>query len=507
MTHDTEHTPPTNNKPKSGWVLRCTDDSIAARQISITAILETVAAVGAYWWLALQFEWPLMAFVSMVAAPILLMRSEESIALGVKLLRKYWKSDAKEMSRRVKIIIFLVTALVTGIASYFLVAYWLTDYISWSLFWRAAVLGVVAVIFTTMVTFSVTVAFLAIGNQPADMGTNAAVSVVFISFTIMATIMGTIKGASAIAIAVVGVSMGICVGVIAGSRFLVTVYILYFPCMPIGILIRGFIIRLYATLRHPLAGLAQLPLNWRETLLVIDCTHPPELLPQAGTIEPELSVKGIWVNRHNIKGNEHLLAPMFLFAWYLPALIYRWSLKASAWLWFPLSLALTPPLHQKEAQDSRRWMAILHAWHWSYWVIATMGILWLLSATPWLETWLPLLPTEYATIHANLPAPPAFGLRYALACFGCLLIVLLVVKSKNLKASHGKVFDSSNDFDGLSLENKNKFLSIAKSIDRIRLLLIAVLFLWGEMMALGFYHAHYPDVVERFISPALMFYL
>ncbi len=471
------------------------------------AIFETMVAVGVYWWLALQFEWPWMAFVSMVAAPILLMRSEESIALGVKLLRRYWKSDAKEMSHRDKIIIFLVTATVTGIASYFLVAYWLTDYISWSLFWRAAVLGVVAVIFTTMVTFAVTVAFLAIGNQAANMGTNAAAGVVFVSFAVITVIIVTVKGANTIAIAVAGVFTGICVSVIASSRFTATVYILFYPCIAIGILIRGFIIRLYATLRHPLAGLAQLPLNWRETLLVVDFTHPPELLPQAGTIEPALSVKEIWADRHSTKGNSQLLIPIFLFTLYIPALVYRWSLKASAWLWFPLSLALTSPLHQKKAQDSRRWVAILHAWHWSYWVIASVGILWLLSATPLLETWLPLLPAEYATVHANLPAPPAFGLRYVLACFGCLLIVLLIVKSRNLKASHGAILESPNELNVLPPEDQAEFLSIAKSIDRIRLLLIAVLFLWGEMMALGFLHAHYPDSVERFISPALMFYL
>lgn len=152
-------------------------------------------------------------------------------------------------------------------------------------------------------------------------------------------------------------------------------------------------------------------------------------------------------------------------------------------------------------------MAILHSWHWPYLLIASVGILWLLSATPLLETWLPLLPAEYATIHANLPAPLTFGFRYALACLSCLLIMLLIVKSRNLKASHGAVLSSPTEFTNLSPENQADFLSLAKIIDNIRLWLIAILFLWGEMMVLGFFHAHHPQVVEQFISPTLLSYL
>lgn len=364
----------------------------------------------------------------MIAAPILLLRSKESIAFGVELLRSYWKFNQREILRRDKIIIFLAATLIAGIASYWLAMYWLVDYVGWSLFWRSAVLG----------TFAVAVA-------------------------------GVLAGVIA------GIAVG--VTVVSGTVALA----LFFPFMALGILIRGLIIRLYATMCYPLTGLVQLPQNWRETLLVIDFTHPPELLPQASTIIPALSVKKIWAARKANKGIDHLYTSTFIAICYLPALAYRWSLKASAWLWFPLSLALTPPLQNQKAQGSRRKMAILHAWHWPYFLIATVGILWLLSATPLLETWLPLLPAEYVTIHANLPAPPTLGFRYALACLGCLLIMLLIIKSRNLKASHGSILTPPNEFNKLTSTDQTEFLSIAKSIDRIRLWLIAVLFCsYGE---------------------------
>ncbi len=85
--------------------------------------------------------------------------------------------------------------------------------------------------------------------------------------------------------------------------------------------------------------------------------------------------------------------------------------------------------------------------------------------------------------------------------------MLLIVKSRNLKASHGPILESPNEFNALSAQDQAEFLSLAKGIDRIRLLVIAALILWGEMMALGFFHARYPDIVERFISPTLLFYL
>lgn len=377
-----------------------------------------------------------MAFLSMIAAPILLLRSKESIAFGVELLRSYWKFNQREILRRDKIIIFLAATLIAGIASYWLAMYWLVDYVGWSLFWRSAVLGTFAVAVAGAVAVAVAVSGV---GAISGMG----VSVIGIAVAIAGVLLGV--SVVGIAVAVAGVLAGVIAGIVVGVTVVsgtgtgTVALALFFPFMALGILIRGLIIRLYATMCYPLTGLVQLPQNWRETLLVIDFTHPPELLPQASTIIPALSVKKIWAARKANKGIDHLYTSTFIAICYLPALAYRWSLKASVWLWFPLSLALTPPLQNQKAQGSRRKMAILHAWHWPYFLIATVGILWLLSATPLLETWLPLLPAEYVTIHANLPAPPTLGFRYALACLGCLLIMLLIIKSRNLKASHGSI--------------------------------------------------------------------
>ena len=208
-----------------------------------------------------------------------------------------------------------------------------------------------------------------------------------------------------------------------------------------------------------------------------------------------------------------LLGLIPLFAWYFPALIYRWSLKASAWLWFSLSLVFSPPLHQKRARNSRRLMAILHTWHWYYLAVAVVAMLWLFSPTSKLGTWILLAVSDehhkiINGILSLLPEPPSFGLFciQLLACLACFLTVWMIIQSKNLKASHGTLYDSPAEFDKLTPENKDEFQSLAKPIDKLRLCLIAVVVLWGEMMVLGIAHTHYPNFVERFIHPAILPY-
>jgi hypothetical protein len=50
---------------------------------SVTAILETIIAVPLYWWIALQTGWVLPLLISVAVAPFVLLRSEQSVALGV----------------------------------------------------------------------------------------------------------------------------------------------------------------------------------------------------------------------------------------------------------------------------------------------------------------------------------------------------------------------------------------------------------------------------------------
>ncbi len=105
--------PPTSDEPKApparAWVWHCTEDSIAAGQISVLAALETLLAVGLYWWRSYRFAWHWFSALGLIAAPILLLRSEESVELGVAMLRRWHERKGSEVGRWEKTAVALVT--------------------------------------------------------------------------------------------------------------------------------------------------------------------------------------------------------------------------------------------------------------------------------------------------------------------------------------------------------------------------------------------------------------
>lgn len=80
-------------KPIRGWVWHSTDESIAAEQISVLSLLETLCALGLYGWLAFHFEHQWWLLVSAIAAPILLLRSPKSTETALSLLQHYWEDN------------------------------------------------------------------------------------------------------------------------------------------------------------------------------------------------------------------------------------------------------------------------------------------------------------------------------------------------------------------------------------------------------------------------------
>jgi hypothetical protein len=66
------------------WVWLSSHKSVAQGIPSVTAIAETVLAVAVYWWLAIRFGTYGFLILGACIAPLILMRSDQSVALGVK---------------------------------------------------------------------------------------------------------------------------------------------------------------------------------------------------------------------------------------------------------------------------------------------------------------------------------------------------------------------------------------------------------------------------------------
>ena len=75
------------------WVWHATLESRKAGQVSVLACAETIFAVVLYWWIAIQYDthWHLVS--SVFVAPLLLLRSPESISTGLHWFNHEWLQD------------------------------------------------------------------------------------------------------------------------------------------------------------------------------------------------------------------------------------------------------------------------------------------------------------------------------------------------------------------------------------------------------------------------------
>lgn len=247
--------------------------------------------------LAFHFEYQWWLLISAIAAPIILLRSPESKAIGVKGLGNYWDNqypEWKDLSLTEKVLFRLIPLVTSGLLTWWLASWWLPSHTGLVLFWHSVALNLFAGVVAGVVVVVVVVAVSASKYK---------------ALQIPATIISLIVLAAAIAIGIWG---------------------------------RSLLIRILATVWHPLAGLRQLPLNWRETVAVVDFIHLPELLPGAASVSSLLTVRG-WLEQVNsVSDKDSWIGGLIVLVWYPPALLWRWSLKATLWLWWPLALLLRP---------------------------------------------------------------------------------------------------------------------------------------------------------------------
>src|ERR1044071_2169565 len=105
------------------WVFWSTRESINSDIPSVTAIIETIIAVPLYWWVAIHFETYLPLLISAAIAPLLLLRSDESTALGRKWFEAKvdaWgrNADYDQLSSREFALLVPGIAIVLGVVSY-----------------------------------------------------------------------------------------------------------------------------------------------------------------------------------------------------------------------------------------------------------------------------------------------------------------------------------------------------------------------------------------------------
>ena len=366
---------------RAGWVWHATLETRAAGQWSVLAGVETVAAVALYWWIAWRFDTHLHLVTSVFIAPLLLLRSPESIQAGVQ----WFLGDESWPKWRTMLSVGAVSMLACA-STYCLAQWlnhrWLPGLTGWALFGWSASIGAICVPFLSACAFAYGVAFA--GNHgmtnafelakfgeltPYDEG-------LFEGFTLYMNKLGLavlvvasvlIAGLVAAVIAVTGAGIGAMVGAIASALMIVIAAFVAFaavlesknrdsgksasaviavilgPSYGAGLVFRSLISRAAATLRHPLNGALRLPENWRENNFLTDSFVPAELLPGIRETEPMFALDGLMRafvgERDKPTRVLHAVTGAFFF---LPAFLYRLNIKATAWFWWPLAYLLKP---------------------------------------------------------------------------------------------------------------------------------------------------------------------
>jgi hypothetical protein len=127
---------------RHGFVLFSIEASVRALRHSVFAWAETAAAVAIYWWIALHFDTQRHLWISICVAPLLLLRSKDSIALGVRRFTAYAeRNDPFENMTGAELpymfrfwAIIGLSALASGSIFYWVARYWFIDYYRWPLF-------------------------------------------------------------------------------------------------------------------------------------------------------------------------------------------------------------------------------------------------------------------------------------------------------------------------------------------------------------------------------------
>ena len=249
------------------WVWVSTEESVERGTISVLACAEVAAGIWLYWWLIPRwFETNLHLLISVLVAPLLLLRSPASVAAALAAFQRFDEGGYFSLRSKRGAVALLLTVGSAAVVSWGLAETWLSGHDAWSLFWRAGIVGWIGV------QIGIAVATAVVGGGALAVAVTVAM---------------------AVAVAVAGAGAG------AGAGFVTLVG----PGLLLGIWLRSVIVRIGATLRHWKEGWRRLSVNWRSLVWAHDLRRPPELLPGIDQ-HPRLSYLGI-ENLLNLYKSQH----------------------------------------------------------------------------------------------------------------------------------------------------------------------------------------------------------
>lgn len=362
-------------KEEVGFVLYSTPDSVGRSAISLLAIGETIAAVILVWTLSILLNSTLPLLTSICFAPLLLLRSEESVELGLAWFYKYVDSSIVSLTYAqaspLKSIRFwgsvILAVVVDGITTFALLGFlarYPTDSIALDL-----VLAIVVGYLGLVMALIFVAAFSARELVVAGIRRDAAIAIT-ISLLIDTATSGLLSRASFLVVfTIMATSLTLAVTVIFyAPRLFAAAQVLaqeegqgntdglvivrtvlgevprFFAFVRYGIYLGGWLrtiaIRFSATALHPLLGLRSLPENWKRTLFIQDFKSFPEVVPGYDR-EDLLNPEFVWKQRETYLRS--LKYWIFFLVILVPPFFYRLSIRSTLWISWSLAYVNSDP--------------------------------------------------------------------------------------------------------------------------------------------------------------------
>lgn len=295
--------------------LYSTSDSRQAGNLSILAIAEVIASMSVYWWIAAIWQTQLHIVFSLIAVPIYLLRSDQSVLKAQQMYDSHFNSNKEINIYSIHFwLLVLVTLIVTSGFTYWLYVDWLSSYQGWSFFWRSVVFS------WLLLNVPLSVISVFAGGWGHTFSFKLAIRLVWPRGVLNERGFIGLRGDT-------GARARVVEGVLA---------LLLAPSFT-GIWLRSQWIRIISVLSTLRYGLKSVSENWRRTLLVEDLAMQPELVP--GIVDNHMlgfdsHVKDLTSKNFGLFASSLITVPLFL----LPPLLWRLSLKSTFWFYAPIFL-------------------------------------------------------------------------------------------------------------------------------------------------------------------------
>lgn len=330
------------------WVWVSSYASRETGQISILAIAETLASVALYWWIAVTFETAALLLASPFVAALVLFRSPQSVAMGLQLGETYFTFDERSSPRQIRRIRWSgYCAGALGLIV-FLLVYPGDEISATTVFW--AVLAVCVAIATGNSLYGLD-ALIALNTNKIFTDLYLA-SGVLTAIAAYLMVQASADNAQTLLADILFILF---------PTFVVVPFVAYWLGFFLGICFRFLAIRLWSVLYNLKPGILAFAGNWRRTALGEDMLSPPQMLP--GTQKADRwSIEQMVFRRgdHLIDWSERiavavLAACAFVF-WFLPNILFRITLKSTAWLYLPLIWIAHVPAHLRSDEGRVVWV-------------------------------------------------------------------------------------------------------------------------------------------------------